>query len=313
MFRVRRGFTLIELLVVIAIIAVLIGLLLPAVQKVRAAAARIKCQNNLKQIGLACHTYHDANGKLPVGGQGTWYQYGYGWSFWPYLLPYLEQDALFKKLDFNSAYVGLLSTGSDGNATNRAALNGMIVPQLSCPSFPYSQLAAPPWAAPYSWQYLNYVGIMGAVDSPGTRGEYSWSVFQCGGLHSSGGAFIVGSAIRFTDVLDGLSNTMFVGEQSKVGAAGALGLMMGPRTNPAARDDRIWNLTTVRYKLNEFDQSLPGIGGGEGPNTPLQSAHPGGVGALFGDGSVRFLRESLDLQTLYNLANCNDGKVVGDF
>src|SRR5438067_9733632 len=126
-----QAFTLIELLVVIAIIAILIGLLLPAVQKVREAAARLECQNNLKQIGLACHSYHDANGGLPPGYLATAaYPDTYpGWGWATFLLPYLEQDNLYKQLN--------LSAGVATEPAIRTVVKLYLCPSDSVPPSPF--------------------------------------------------------------------------------------------------------------------------------------------------------------------------------
>ena len=151
--KMRQAFTLIELLVVIAIIDILIGLLLPAVQKVREAAARIKCQNNFKQIGLAMHGYHTANSNFPAGATGTW---TYGWA--AIIMPYVEQSNAFNLLDPKATtYVPNPQT-----LQNRDLFNNMVVPIYVCPSSPMPSMATPEDAAA-TVQILvgNYVGIMG--------------------------------------------------------------------------------------------------------------------------------------------------------
>src|SRR5687767_2241785 len=139
----RRAFTLIELLVVIAIIAVLIGLLLPAVQKVREAAARLKCQNHLKQLGLALHNYHDANGQFPFGkgpsftGAPVYAR----WSVHSQLLPYIEQNALYQSIDFTrppetpgmEGVINFMPAWQNPGRANAAACR-TLVPTFICPS-----------------------------------------------------------------------------------------------------------------------------------------------------------------------------------
>ena len=320
-----RGFTLIELLVVIAIIAILIGLLLPAVQKVREAAARMKCQNNLKQIGLALHNYHDTNGKLPPGGE-TAPSGGYGHSWYTLVLPHIEQGNIFAQFDFKcvySPYTGLVYAGT--NQHNGTLLAGKPLSILFCPSSPLPQyvLVGAIAGSSAGVQSPTYTGITGAVYSATVINRDGEGYEHYGkGIVSRGGVLVSNEPHKLTDITDGTSNTMLVGEQSDYcrTAAGATvdcrsdfghSFSMGPGW---PGENRNWNVTSVRYRINDKAWENKGVGDVYyGQNRPLQSVHTGGINALLADGSVRFLTETITLPTLYNLANRNDGNVLGNF
>lgn len=341
----RRGFTLIELLVVIAIIAILIGLLLPAVQKVREAAARSQCQNNLKQIGLAIHNFHDNRGFLPAGGvsdqppYGTGGGWGSAWTVW--ILPFMEQDSLFRRFTFTGG------SGWGASATNNcAAASGVRIQNYLCPSAGATEIAASPHSGT-SIQNNHYVAVTGAV--PGLIPGYNDTRFftnngaaGCcsGGLASGGGALIPGgganvtgaSKIKLQTIRDGTSNQILVSEQNDLlitangtavewGAGLLHGWMIGwhrgdtPRGGGNAGDARTFQMTTIRYRINQKtgwpdnpgDCGSTGVCQNMGTNIPLNSGHSGGVNALMGDGSVRFMTENTPISVLAALATRDDG------
>lgn len=336
--RSRRGFTLIELLVVIAIIAILIGLLLPAVQKVREAAARSQCQNNLKQMGIALHAFHDARGHLPAGGQSDSPPYGTGggWgSAWTvYILPYVEQDNLFRNFTFTGG------SGWGASASNNCTrASNVRIPVYHCPSSS-APLVAPSPHNGSNVQANHYVGIAGAVNGliPGyteTRIATPGAATNCctGGLSSAGGVLFPAGKITLVGISDGTSNTMAIADQNesiqlgdgkRVYWNGGMlhGFMIGWHSDRGPNgswnnggDNRTFQMTTIRYAINQRNWSvltgdgncnLYGICQNSSTNLPLLSGHTGGVNVCMADGAVRFISDTIPLATLGNLATRDD-------
>jgi prepilin-type N-terminal cleavage/methylation domain-containing protein/prepilin-type processing-associated H-X9-DG protein len=271
--RVLRGFTLIELLVVIAIIAVLIALLLPAVQAAREAARRISCVNNLKQIGIALHGYHDANGTFPAGGWIAVYgqpltsQMNIGWS--AVVLPWLEQSVVYSELNLSFRY---------NTAVNSTAAYTVLQVYL-CPSEPrqtyWNTYPGPP-PDPYSSADADYGGMYG----PRTLGSSFTN-------NPPAGMMIFNQCISLAQITDGSSQTIAVGE-----APEAINAM--------------WvsghNLFDQSAAINARPKSEYG--------EELTSQHPGGVNTVFADGSVHFLKNSTNLASLAALCTRAMGEVL---
>jgi prepilin-type N-terminal cleavage/methylation domain-containing protein len=291
--RRRPGFTLIELLVVIGIIATLIGLTLPAVQKVRDAASRLACQNNLKQIGLAMNNHLSTQGYFPVGyyDPTAWptLDSGPGWGWGAYLLPYLEQDNVYRQIDFSR------DVGDPANAAVRAQFLSIFY----CPS---------------DQQFTTFTVTDG--------GSGSWTLAQASYVACNGndgvddfttpphtGPFVRGvRGFRAEDIKDGLSNTMFVGDRtSRLSYCTWIGGPTGA-LNPFLLEPGSYGAEVTL---------LMGHAGSTGPNSPgvfdadsTSSPHRNGVPFVFGDGSVHFISNSISIPVWMALATRSGGEPV---
>jgi prepilin-type N-terminal cleavage/methylation domain-containing protein/prepilin-type processing-associated H-X9-DG protein len=296
----RSALTLPELLVVLAILAVLLGLLLTAIQKVRLTAARLQCASQLRQIGLACHAYHDAVGTFPPGYSarhcadplGT--HPGWGWA--SFLLPYLEQDSLFRQINFRHAIE---------HPQNEA--RSTVVKLFLCPSEPQTPV-------PFTIADAAGRAITEAASTSYAACYGSGELDEIPGPKE--GVFYRNSRLRLTDILDGTSTTILIGDRAWSHAmapwAGAVnrgivrgGPLNGWRHSPEAA-----------YPAPNFccvqANAINSVTDPDGSLDEFFSWHPGGVNVLFGDGGVRFVHQQINSAVLMALGTRAGGEVVSE-
>ncbi|MFO0901446.1 MAG: DUF1559 domain-containing protein [Pirellulales bacterium] len=314
--RRRSAFTLVELLVVIAIIGILVALLLPAVQAAREAGRRAQCLNNLKQLGLALHNYHDTMQALPIGGQYTVNNKNWRAALWPFM----EQQALADQTFVVSSFLAPFS----GQQT---ILQGLKVPGWNCPSSPCDVFGRTGTEQTWSGgtpQLADYVGIAGAYPDP--AGRSSTSNYD-GGVYSASGVLPPAVSVRLADILDGTSNTIMVGENSNFTRMSSGGNRLDLRsnyygawggftypTNPWTGSPDTWGTgtITIRYAPNIMGTPAGAVHTWEA-NLPLRSAHPGTVNVLLADASARSLPNTIDFTVLSYLATRDDGRPVSNY
>ena len=291
----RRGLTLIELLVVIAILAILIGMLLPAVQKVREAAGRLSCSNNLKQLSLALHNFHDAHGKFPPGQvqgpypeAGVFWPVNHGWAV--FILPDLEQQPLYNAYHWDQALA--------------ARANQPVV------AHPLKNFWCP--TAPEQDRYDYTHGLFPSYGGKGACGDYAptWGVDAALATGDNRGVLAPNCMTRLTDIQDGASSTILLTEDAgrpRLWQAGKAGPDQAVTGGPWAGFN-----TGITLQGSTFDgTSRPGPCALNCTNDhEVYSFHPGGANAVFADGHVQFLKTGTDLRTLAALVTRAGGEVV---
>jgi len=339
----RRGFTLIELLVVIAIIAVLVALLLPAVQQAREAARRSQCKNNLKQLGLALHNYHDnfllfppatlrranCRGISPSNPSAC-----NGASFIARLLPYLDQAPLYNMVNFTVEQIWRdADLYQGGPYTNYQAVANTRLPVVTCPSDPQRGKDVRPDLAP-----TNYAASLGNTTNWCAEPNATW-VYNLDGCTGTGTAVVYGnSRVRIADITDGTSNTLILSEitvgwpylQQNLQYANCQAGTETPITSYTGSYEPVgyswiyangmqsWSFSTIlkpndpifKQRGNMWCMSSPWVGHAEFGS---RSEHVGGVQVLMADGAVRFVSENINLPTWQNLSTRADGNVIGEF
>jgi prepilin-type N-terminal cleavage/methylation domain-containing protein/prepilin-type processing-associated H-X9-DG protein len=320
--QLRPAFTLIELLVVIAIIAILIALLVPAVQKVREAAARAQCQNNLKQIGLAIHAYHDTFKKIPASQYGDYsdptafggpFFTSSSWSFLALILPQLEQQNMYRNGNIPSARL------------NMSSATALPVPVYQCPSDAVASLRTFTERSRYTQTPAVLVGLTsykGVLGSNFNYGDYANQTppFVNGGdgFWGANGLFSLDvwkNPIKIVQIIDGSSTTFMVGEDiftpdyangTQPGNGFSWAHSVEATLTCAMPPNNLKHPNGTPINTTSTNQKEWGSYHG------FKSRHPGGVQFLYGDGSVRFIHDSIALGTYRAMASYKGGEVVSE-
>ncbi|PQO25551.1 general secretion pathway protein GspG [Blastopirellula marina] len=341
----KRGFTLVELLVVIAIIGVLIALLLPAVQQAREAARRMQCSNNLKQLGLSIHNYHDVHQEFPPTGFGE-SSGASGWarqaSWFVRVMPFMEQKAAYDLVNVPDSTYDNNTAGWAAPTRGWRAMHEGRIDSLWCPSSPLPRTQTYPTSsatqglgapAEIEIQISDYAGNSGCSIVGGTTSDTSAGSWQWGGniadngvlpVYWRGTAPFAASGVGFHKLTDGSSNTIAVGEQSNFHdqlndyrASLCSGGLWSCGTG--THSSNLNNYVVTTYPINALSMNWTAKAPGWGltttkfNNTAYRSAHPGGAQFTLADGSTRFIPETIDFAIYTSLMDRNDGTPVGAY